>query len=186
MKKAGVNNMTRHQSQSGAALVISLVLLAVTTLLGVTAMQATSMDEKMVGNVQQMTALREAVRGEMSRYVWELAADKEVGNVDITLAEEANNNEGTPLPLELSGNSDLVKAASLTSYGLDGNAEDDQGRRLYASNSWCNASIGQFSCYAMLLRGEGKISTGTENIQETGFGTVGPGVEGDVNTGQGS
>ncbi|EDY87216.1 conserved hypothetical protein [gamma proteobacterium HTCC5015] len=172
--------------QSGAALVVSMVLLAVMTLLAVTAMRSTGIDEKMVGNMQQVTELREAVQGELRAHVWELAVDSSVGNTDITAAENANNQVGKPLSLGVKS-AKYVNQATMTSYGTSGGVKDDDGRRLYAAPSWCNSSLGSFSCYAMLIQAGGELgSTGLSNNQEAGFGAVGPGVEGDVNVNQGS
>lgn len=42
----------KHPSQRGATLIISLLLLLVLTLIGVTAMQATALQEKMAGNMR--------------------------------------------------------------------------------------------------------------------------------------
>nr|MCU0936636.1 PilX N-terminal domain-containing pilus assembly protein [Gammaproteobacteria bacterium] len=43
------------RSQRGAVLIVALILLAVLTLLGVTAMSTTSLEEKMAANTQEGT-----------------------------------------------------------------------------------------------------------------------------------
>ena len=57
----------RHRTQSGVALIVSLMLLIVITLLGISGMRTTTLEEKMAGNMRDMqlafnaaeTALRE-------------------------------------------------------------------------------------------------------------------------------
>jgi len=46
--------------QQGAALVVSLVILLVMTVIGVTSMQSTTMDEKMVGNMRDLSIALQA------------------------------------------------------------------------------------------------------------------------------
>jgi len=48
-----MNNMNTHGKQSGAALVVSLLILMVMTLLGVSSMQTTTMEEKMASNTRE-------------------------------------------------------------------------------------------------------------------------------------
>lgn len=48
------------RSQQGAALVMALVILLILTLLGVTAMGTSSLEEKMAGNIQEATRAFEA------------------------------------------------------------------------------------------------------------------------------
>jgi type IV pilus assembly protein PilX len=45
-------NLGTHQRQRGAALVISLIILLVMTLIGISAMQTTTLEEKMAGNLR--------------------------------------------------------------------------------------------------------------------------------------
>jgi type IV pilus assembly protein PilX len=62
-----MNNYPLYQKQTGVVLVISLIMLVLLTLLGVTAMQVTGLEEKMAGNMKSNnlafqsaeTALRE-------------------------------------------------------------------------------------------------------------------------------
>jgi len=45
--------MSRYHQQSGAVLVISLVMLSLVTIIGITAAQTSSLEEKMVGNLRE-------------------------------------------------------------------------------------------------------------------------------------
>jgi type IV pilus assembly protein PilX len=62
-----MNNVSLYQKQSGVVLIISLIMLVLLTLIGVTSMQVTGLEEKMAGNMKSNnlafqsaeTALRE-------------------------------------------------------------------------------------------------------------------------------
>ncbi len=55
--------MINKNNQSGAVLAISLVMLVVLTLLGVTAMQSTTMEERMAGNLRDRNLAFQASEG---------------------------------------------------------------------------------------------------------------------------
>ncbi|MDN5872575.1 MAG: PilX N-terminal domain-containing pilus assembly protein, partial [Nitrococcus sp.] len=52
--------MRQRQTQSGAVLVVSLLFLLVMTLIGITAMQGVSLEEKMAGNARGGTLALQA------------------------------------------------------------------------------------------------------------------------------
>lgn len=54
--------------QQGVVLIIALVFLLLLTLIGVTAMQGTSQEEKMSSNVQQQTEAFQAAEGRVARW----------------------------------------------------------------------------------------------------------------------
>lgn len=55
----GQSNVARLQQQ-GAALITSLIILLVMTIIGITSMQTTTMDEKMVGNMRDLSIALQA------------------------------------------------------------------------------------------------------------------------------
>jgi len=67
-------------SQQGAALVMALVILLILTLLGVTAMGTSSLEEKMAGNIQEATRAFEAGESGLNK------ALSEEGTLDINTA----------------------------------------------------------------------------------------------------
>lgn len=57
----------RMRKDSGAALVMSLVILLILTILGITAMGTSSLEQKMAGNMQEATRAFEAAESGLSR-----------------------------------------------------------------------------------------------------------------------
>ncbi|MCG8383892.1 MAG: PilX N-terminal domain-containing pilus assembly protein [Gammaproteobacteria bacterium] len=53
----------KQQAEKGAVLVISLIMLVVLTLLGITAMQSTTLEEKMAGNLKDRNLAFQAAEG---------------------------------------------------------------------------------------------------------------------------
>lgn len=72
------------RSQQGAALVMALVILLILTLLGVTAMGTSSLEEKMAGNIQEATRAFEAGESGLNK------ALNEEGTLNINVATTKN------------------------------------------------------------------------------------------------
>lgn len=72
------------KSQHGAALVMALVILLILTLLGVTAMGTSSLEEKMAGNIQEATRAFEAGESGLNK------ALNEEGTLDLSATTTKN------------------------------------------------------------------------------------------------
>ena len=60
-----------HQTQTGMALLVGLIMLSVITLIGITAMQNTILEEKMASNLQDRQIALQAAES-AARYAWSL------------------------------------------------------------------------------------------------------------------
>lgn len=82
MSKTSIASAPCRQTQRGAALIIGLIFLVLLTLIGVTAMQSTTMEEKMAGNMRERdrafqgaeSALRSAELAVMGQSPWAFTA----------------------------------------------------------------------------------------------------------------
>ncbi|MBT4838274.1 MAG: hypothetical protein HON94_13110 [Methylococcales bacterium] len=88
-----MSNNTPHQ-QSGMVLILSLVMLAVLTMLGTTTLQLTKMDEKISGNFQDYDLAFSSAEGALGQ-IEELMQVGTVNNLDIRLENTfTQNNPG--------------------------------------------------------------------------------------------
>jgi type IV pilus assembly protein PilX len=80
---------TIHKKQSGAALVVSLLILLVMTLIGVSSMQTTTMEEKMASNTREHQQAFEAAEAALR------AAEKHIeDDVTVTAGFDTNGSDG--------------------------------------------------------------------------------------------
>jgi type IV pilus assembly protein PilX len=78
-----------HNRQSGAALVVSLLILLVMTLIGVSSMQTTTMEEKMASNTRERQQAFEAAEAALR------AAELHIfNNVSLTNSFDTNGTDG--------------------------------------------------------------------------------------------
>jgi type IV pilus assembly protein PilX len=83
-----------HHRQSGVVLVVSLIILSLLTLLGLTAVQVSSLEEKIAGNMRAKNTAFQAAEGALQageKYIQALN-DKEIGGSSIICP--AGKNDG--------------------------------------------------------------------------------------------
>lgn len=139
-----------HSRQSGAALVVALIILLVLTLLGVSAMNTTSLEEKMAANSQEFNRAFQAADSGVA------AAYRKVNTTNLT----APQTDGTPA-LTISGT-----AASGARY---------VARYVESSNPPLNSGYDptSFKAYYFDVQSTGyNVATGTGNATAATTGTT--------------
>lgn len=94
----------RHR-QSGAVLIVSMVLLIVLTLLAVASMQTTSLEEKMAANLQETTRAFQAAEVGLSQAYGDNAAYDLSGTYTVAPANIADTNDTSEYETDYLGTS---------------------------------------------------------------------------------
>lgn len=175
----GVNVNIQHAQpynlqQRGAALVVSLVLLSILTILVLGSLRGVAMNAKMAGNSDILNRFNGMVDGEAFAQMNLFSNGGSTADAIISESIKANgeahtvNNLTTGSPITLSSNLyDLTKAPS---------AGDFEGQFIHGS--LCEGYGVTLQCKNMLLKVSGSKNRVGDSEQSLGFGVIAPKSQG--------
>ena len=96
MNIAALSNLSVPAAQRGMALVMALVILLILTILGITAMTTSSLEEKMSGNTQEQTRALQTAESGVSQAIVQLSSASGGTTIPATNYPSLDNGRSTP------------------------------------------------------------------------------------------
>lgn len=163
------------KQQSGAALITALSMLLVMTLLALSSLKGTGMNNQQIRNIQTMSAINKIVEGE----IFAQAARFSVRNAFVdqfVIDASVPGIEGLPIVVNRIsdvGVATLQPVTELRNLSTEGNA-DPLGRQLFGDNNLCPGLGAGYGCEKMLLTVQANHPQLGRVAQHIGFGVVTP------------
>ena len=162
-----VNNRRLTSQERGSALIVSLLILLVMTIVGVTTLNSTMMQEKMAVNSHDMITTFQAAEAAIGHGIADASA------VDapffITALDDYKKAISPPSKTYDLDNGATSASAELTGYPpalVDGSGNVTPRNKMHHINS----SMGVFVAYSMQFKGTGKINaTGAKAVNVQGI-----------------
>jgi type IV pilus assembly protein PilX len=161
MRHHNIHNTVMPGKQRGAALLISLLILIVLTIIGITGLSNTTLEERMSHNFQQSTM---AYQG----------AESAIENILVTSNPEPDQNpnynpDNDPMIDAVNAGKD--DTSTVVSYTPAGSDVETDTTVVYIDSAACpGSSFGTVVCYIVEARAEATIdATHTETLHVQGF-----------------
>lgn len=164
-----LKHIKSRKQQQGAALVISLIMLVIITLIGISAMQSVVLNEKMAGNMQVKTLVSQITNGEIYSQTDVFMDQSKAAALNI--AEKAVLKEGAYFNLLKKSSSALVDSVYIQDLTNENNKDPE---KKHIVRDMCSGIAIEVECKNFVLTVESKMpKEGGKIKQMVGFGFVG-------------
>lgn len=175
----------QHAAQRGSALLISLVILTAITLGAIIAMQRSTLQMRMVGNMQHQQNLFNAAQNNLNSMLEQFRAANKAGSILYTLIEKENASmaQGNAIGLERINPFAQGNLSNTPTYAanIDASKTTNSIRSLSIPSQTANSlkanegsSAGALAPYYFASRVTAEDKRGNTNTQEIGFYYMAP------------
>lgn len=161
-----LHNIKSPAQQRGAVLLISMLILIVLTLIGITGLSNTSLEERMSHNFQQSTVAYQGAESAIENVMT-------AGNPET---DENPNYDADTDPMVDAINAGKDDTSTVVTYNIGADHVDTATQVTYLADAACpGASFGTIVCYVLEARATASIdATNTETTHIQGFRRPGP------------